>query len=190
MKYNENDIKRIREFEKRRGIKYATTDGKLYKRLIIIGFIAWLYMMFMILAYLLGSMLITEKGKLWDAGYITVFSAFIITLLTPLAYAFRFKLIALITNIITIPILAISFIRISLVDGSISSPGSEITEFDSGFLGLKKMFFWRHGIPMLTVVAIFVWLCIIVIIERKKLKFTYDRIENNEYKPQILTDDE
>ena len=79
--------------------------------------------------------------------------------------------------------------KINLND-SVSMAGSTISEYDEGVFGLKRIFYWRHGIPMAVVVICLILLSFIIIRERTTLKKEYDIITKNNYQPQILKDNE
>ena len=189
MKLSSSDLEKIARYEKKRGIEYAKSGGKLYNGFLIVGFLAWLYMMMMSLLYILGTFLGVSSGmNSWDNDFITVLCAFAVILASVLLYAFKLKLPAFFVNIAAIPVMAIGFINKTRI-GDYSS-GSGVSEYDPGFLGLKKIFFWRHGIPMFIVFAVCVILVVIVLRERIILKKELNSISENEYKSQIVSDDE
>ena len=198
MKYSADDLKKIRVYERKNGITYESTGGILYNRLLIIGFLAWLFMMVMLLFYTLGAGILLHD-KVWKYkemlpsgkfSIIAVFIGFGILLLTPVLYAFKFRLTAFLLNAATIPVLFGVFVKLSLVKDSITAATSQITEYDPGFLGLKKLFFWRHGVPMLIVFVCVTWITVIAVRERVKLRSAYRHIQNDEYTPQIVKEDE
>ncbi len=187
MKLNADDLQKLEKYETKRGIVYAKTGGNLYKGLLALGFISWLYMMLMVTPYVLGNFLLAgENTHLWNNTFITVFSAFIVTLITPIVFAFGLKLTAFITNIFMVSVLAVVFAKLSAVGSGASSTSTQVTEFDFGIFGLKKLFYWRHGIPMLIVLVTFIWLVVITIRERTIVKRELSTIKNNEYEPQII----
>lgn len=189
MKLSSVDLEKIARYENKRGIEYAKTGGKLYNGFLIVGFLAWLYMMMMSLLYILGTFLGISSGtNSWDNDFITVLCAFAVIFFSVLIYAFKLKLPAFFANIAAIPVMAIGFINKTKV-GNYSS-GSDVSEYDPGFLGLKKIFFWRHGIPMLIVFVVCIVLAVIVLRERTIRKKEFNKISENEYKSQIVSDDE
>ncbi len=198
MKYSADDLKKIRVYEKKNGIVYESSGSILYNRLLIIGFLAWLFMMVMLLFYSLGAgILLNDKVWNWKemqtvgkAALLVNFIGFGVLLASPVFYGFKLKLTALLMNVVTVPVLFAVFVKLSLVKESITAASSSITEYDPGFLGLKKLFFWRHGIPMLIVFACFLWITLITINERLKLRSAYRHIQNDEYTPQIVDENE
>ena len=198
MKYSAEDLKKIRVYERKNGIVYESSGNILYNRLLIIGFLAWLFMMVMLLFYTLGASILLSD-KVWKfsemtagrkASLIMTFAGFGILLATPVLYAFKLKLTAILLNVGTVPVLFAIFVKLSLVKDSISAAASQITEYDPGFLGLKKFFFWRHGVPMLIVFVCFLWIGYITVNERVKMRRSYRRMQNDEYTPQIVKEDE
>ena len=198
MKYSADDLKKIRVYEKKNGIVYESSGSILYNRLLIIGFLAWLFMMVMLLFYSLGAAILLHD-KVWNwkemqtvgkAALLVNFIGFGVLLASPVFYGFKLKLTALLMNVVTVPVLFAVFVKLSLVKESITAASSSITEYDPGFLGLKKLFFWRHGIPMLIVFVCFLWVTLITINERLKLRSAYRHIQNDEYTPQIVDENE
>lgn len=190
MKYNGFELSKIQTYEQKRGIKYAKADGKLYKQLAILCLLSWIYMNLMSLFYLLGRLMeITDSSGRFDNIFVTILTVTAIILMSAIIYPFVSKLIGLLINVVAIPVLAASFIRISLVSGSAGSSVSSITEYDPGVFGIKKMFFWRHGIPMFIVVAICIVMVIIIVRERIIMKKEYNAIMNNCYSSEIIAPD-
>lgn len=191
MKYSCEDLKKISRYEEKRGIKYAKSGGKLYKYLLFFGFVSWLWMVATELFFLLGkSFVISDGGERIDNVFITLLVAFAVTVLSIPVYAMRFRIAAFAASIIGGITSALSFARISVVDDSISSAGSTISEFDPGYFGLKKMFYWRHGIPALLVTVLFATLIIITVRERRIMKKEYELIAGNLYSPQFASENE
>ena len=144
----------------------------------------------------------------WTPHYITMLVTTAVTLLTPVLYAtfgiiahhsapfklkflrpFRLALIAI--NAVTTPILFVQFAMISLNDGvPLSGTTSEITDLSEGFLGLKRLFYLRHGIPMLFVFVLCVVLIWLYLRQRYKMKKVFERITKNEENYKIINDDE
>lgn len=189
MKYNNYDLEKISKYEQKRGINYAKSDGKLYKTLFIIGFISWIYMLIMAGLYLLGISLQISEGIIkGDSIFFTILTATCISLISSLLYAFVSKPATLILNMINTPIMFLSFARISIVNGSRAT--ADVSEYDPGILGLKKIFYIRHGVPMFVVFVICLFLLIIIFREQLIKKREYKIITENAYIPQIISKDE
>ena len=186
MKYSAQDLEKIARYEEKRGIKYAKTGGKMYKRVLFFGFVAWLWMMITQLFYILGRAISATAGNtLFDNAFVTILTATSVSVLTVLLYIFRLKIAAFAVNIVAAIVSAISFIGITRVDDSVSSAGSTITEFDQGYFGLKKIFYWRHGIPIFLLIVLFSILIFIILREKHIQKKEYDLISKNNYELQF-----
>ena len=186
MKYTPEDLKLIYHYEEKRGIRYAKAGGKLYNRLLFFGLLSWIWLMLTSVFYILGRYLQISSGiDKSDDVFVSVLTVFSVMLLSIIAYALKQRIIAFAVNIAGAVITCITFIGISKVGDSISYAASTITEYDRGYFGLKKMFFWRHGIPAIFVAVTFAWLIIITIKERSVIKKEYELISKNNYKLQF-----
>lgn len=191
MKYSCEDLKKIYRYEEKRGIRYAKSDGKLYKFLLLFGFLSWLWMVTFELIYILGqAFLISEGVAKFDNVFITLLVSFTVTILAILVYAFKFRVTAFAVSIVSGITSALSFARITRVGDSVSSAGGTISEFDHGYFGLRKIFYWRHGIPVLLVTVLFASLIVIIVRERRIMKREYEAITENSYDPQFTLSDE
>lgn len=191
MKYSADDFSKILKYEEKRDIKYTKTGGKLYKRILLFGFLSWLWMMFTQISYIIGKVItVTTSDDKPDNILVAIITASAVALLSIVFYAFRFKVSAFAINIVTAIVSAVSFISITKVSDSFDSPGTAISEFDQGYFGLKKLFYWRHGIPIVLVVVLSVWLIVITLREKSIIKKEFQIISKNEYHPQIIENDE
>lgn len=191
MKYSSEDLERIARYEEKRGIKYAKIGGKLYNRLLLSGFAFWLWMMVTQMFYVLGTFITVSAGNgEYNNVFVTVLTTFFVSLLSILLYALRFRVSAFAVNICAAVISAIAFMGITRVGDSISNAGAVITEFDQGYFGLRKMFYWRHGIPIALVLVLFSVLIIITVREKVIRKKEITLISENNYEPKIIADDE
>ena len=191
MKYSAEELKKIERYEEKRGIKYAKTGGKLYKGLFFIGILSWCYILFTSISYLIGrTFRITEGLDSIDNPFISISVTTAIALTSILIYVFRLKISYFVINIVAAVTTFISFAGICRVDDSISSAGSTVSEYDEGFFGLKKIFYWRHGIPAFLMAIVFAILIFIILREKSIRKKELDIINKNSYEPQILKDDE
>ena len=191
MKYTAEDLKIISEYEKKRGIKYAKEDGKLCKWFKFLGFVAYVWMIFTSLAYILGRFITINSGMDKSGNFfVSIMVTTVVAFLSLALYFFRFKIAFFITNFVTAVITFILFAGITGVDDSITSAGSTITEYDQGYFGLKRLFYWRHGIPAVLLILFFAVAVFIIFKERKILKKEFDIIKKNKYKPQIISNDE
>lgn len=191
MRYSESDLSKIAQYEEKRKIKYASVKGKLYERLFILGIISWAYMLFTSFSYIVGRVLTIAAGiDKRDNAFVSILVTASVCLLSILLYIFRLKIPFFAVNIAFAVANFISFAGICGVDDSVTSAGSTITEYDQGYFGLKKMFYWRHGIPVILLVIIFSVLIFIIVRERIIIKKEYELISKNTYESQILSDGE
>lgn len=191
MKYSCEDLKKIYRYEEKRGIRYAKSDGKLYKFLLLFGFLSWLWMATTELLYILGKTLLISggSGKI-DNVFIALLVSLVLIALSVLFYALRLRVTAFAVSIIGGVLSVLSFARITRVGDSVSSAGGTISEFDQGYFGLRKIFYWRHGIPVLLVTVLFASLIVIIVRERRIMKREYEAITENSYDPQFTLSDE
>lgn len=189
MNYSADELGKIEKYEEKRGIKYAKAGGKLYKFLAVAGIISWLYMFVMQLFYVLGKWIEIDEGlDKATPGFITLVTVMSVSVIAIILFAFKNRILksaALFAGCVTTVLSTAYFVTISKVDDSISSAGSTISQYDPGFLGLKKLFYWRHGIAAILVLAIFIALIVIIIRERVIIKKEFDAISQNEYEPQF-----
>lgn len=191
MKINKSELQKIRDYEKRHGIYYATTTGKLYNGLLLAGFLVWIYMMLMALFYISGNLIIASENNIpLSNPFITILCAFSVTLVSPVFFAFKQKAVAFLINLTTLPILAMAFVKQTLTSGNSISSKYGVSEFDYGLFGLRKIFYWRHGIPMFIVLVICIWLLVITARERKIIRNEFEKINNDEYRSQIISKNE
>ena len=190
MKFDETQILKIRKYEQRRGINYIkTTDGK-YKFVFALTVIFWLYTVVIASLFVLGKLILTfaEDGAKFDNMYITICVAFIICLISPVFYLFKLKLTGIYMNLIANIVLFISFAKLLLVSGNNSV--NTVTEYDAGIFGLKKIFYWRHGVPIFLLSVLLILLAFLIIRERLIMKREFIKISENEYKSEIISDNE
>ena len=186
MKYSFEDLERIARYEEKRGIKYAKSNGKLCKWFIFFGFISFIWMLLNSIAYILGRYIKIGSGvDKVDDILISILVVSAVALLSFILYFLRFKIAFLITNITAAIVTFILFAGITGVDDSVTSAGSTISEYDQGYFGLKRFFYWRHGIPAVLLVLLFAVIIFVKIRERRIMKKEYNLITKNNYEPQF-----
>ena len=147
--------------------------------------------MFTSFAYVLGRYFTINSGTdKVDNAYISIIVTSAVALLSLILYIFRLKIAFFVTNIITAVLTFIMFAGITGVDDSVTSAGSTISEYDQGYFGLKRLFYWRHGIPAVLLILLFAVIIFVKIRERRIMKKEYTAIKNNKYEPQIIAGDE
>ena len=170
MKMQESVLRRVRAVEEKNGIKYAKTEGKLYKTLRVIYIILFAYTMAINLFFVAGTALVYGKTDNFINVQNTVISVCVCTAVIIAGFVlsfFRFKLAAGIISIIP-EILLISVFGSAMKD---------IT----GFMGYTVSFFWRHFIPLVLLVIIMTATTVIALRARIKTEKQYKKVMDNLY---------
>lgn len=170
MKMQESVLRRVRAVEEKNGIKYAKTEGKLYKTLRVIYIILFAYTMAINLFFVAGTALVYGKTDNFINVQNTVISVCVCTAVIIAGFVlsfFRFKLAAGIISIIP-EILLISVFGSAMQD---------IT----GFMGYTVSFFWRHFIPLVLLVIIMTATTVIALRARIKTEKQYKKVMDNLY---------
>ena len=170
MKMQESVLRRVRAVEEKNGIKYAKTEGKLYKTLRVIYIILFAYTMAINLFFVAGTALVYGKTDNFINVQNTVVSVCVCTAVLIAGFVlsfFRFKLAAGIISIIP-EILLISVFGSAMKD---------IT----GFMGYTVSFFWRHFIPLVLLVIIMTATTVIALRARIKTEKQYKKVMDNLY---------
>lgn len=162
MKMYDSVLQRVRMLEEKNGIKYATTDGKLYKGVKIVFIILFSYAMMMKSFYLLGAVIASQLK---------------LPLITPVVGT---------TLIIAGFVLVI--LKQHIIGTAITTASSAVLIFTFGGMlvdsyteKLVLKFYWAHLIPLLLLVIFSVWLTVIAVRARLKLKHMYNRVVENIY---------
>lgn len=171
MKMQENVLRRVRAVEEKNGIKYAKTDGKLYKTLRVFYAIVFAYTMVINLLYISGMALVyggTENFKNVANSLIAVCVCTALIIAGFVLSFFRFKtaagIISIVPEIFLIPVFGFA-LRDSL-----------------GFMGFKTSFFWRHLIPLVLLIVLIAATTVIAVRAKFKTKKQYKRVTDNLYK--------
>ena len=174
MEMRYNILQRVRQIEEKAGIKYAKTDGKLYKSLKVVYVIAFIYSMVMNVLYLLGNLLIYSGKESFANIKNTLITVTVATvgLIAALVFA-KFKkqiwanITAVVLNLFSGVFLILTF--------------AHLLEDDLGFLGYKFSFYWRHSVPLLLIIILSIWICIIALREILKTQKQYKKVVENLY---------
>ncbi len=173
MKMYDSVLQRVRILEEKNGIRYATTDGKLYKGLKIVLIIFFAYAMLMKSFYFLGAIITSQlELPLITPAVCTalVIAGFILVLL-------KQHIIGTAVTTVSSAVLIFTFGRMLI---------------DSYTEKLIPKFYWAHLIPLLAIVILSVWMTVIAVRAKVKLKNMYNRVvENiyNAYKINIADDE-
>lgn len=171
MKMQESVLRRVRAVEEKNGIKYAKTDGRLYKTLRVFYIILFAYTTAVNLLYIAGMTYVylgTDNFKNVVNSIVTVS---ICTALIAVGFVlsfFRFKLAAGIISIVP-EIFLIPVFGIALSDSL-------------GFLGFKASFYWRHFAPLALLVILMIFTTVIAVRAGIKTEKQYKKVTDNLYK--------
>lgn len=171
MKMQESVLRRVRAVEEKNGIKYAKTDGRLYKTLRVFYIILFAYTTAVNLLYIAGMTYVylgTDNFKNVVNSIVTVS---ICTALIAVGFVlsfFRFKLAAGIISIVP-EIFLIPVFGIALSDSL-------------GFLGFKASFYWRHFAPLALLVILMIFTTVVAVRARIKTEKQYKKVTDNLYK--------
>lgn len=170
MKMQESVLRRVRAVEEKNGIKYAKTDGKLYKTLRVFYAIVFAYTMVINLLYISGMALVyggTDDFKNVANSLISVCVCTALIIAGFVLSFFRFKLVAgiisIVSEIFLIPVFGL-VLRDSL-----------------GFMGFKVSFFWRHFIPLALLAILMTATTVIAVRAKIKTEKQYKKVTDNLY---------
>ena len=162
MKMYDSVLQRVRMLEEKNGIKYATTDGKLYKGVKIAFIILFAYAMLIKSFYFLGSVIANHLE---------------LNIVTP----------AVCTALLVAGFVLV-ILKQHIIGTAITTASSAILIFTfSGMLvdsytdRLIPKFYWAHLIPLLAIVILSVWMTVIAVRAKVKLKNMYNRVVENIY---------
>lgn len=170
MKKHESIMNRVRFIEEKYGIKYAKTDGRLYRTLKIIYTLVWAYTIGINLLFLAGEMLMyagTEKFKSVVIPVINISSCTVVLIAGFVLLCTRLKLIGGIASFVPLIFQVLAF-------------GQMMTD-DLGYMGFKAAFYWRHFVPAVVMAALLVWMTVIAVRATMKTDSQYKRIVGNIY---------
>lgn len=162
MKMYDSVLQRVKMIEEKNGIKYATTDGKLYKGVKIVFIILFSYAMMMKSFYLLGAVIASQLK---------------LPLITPV-----------VGTTLIIAGFVLLLLKQHIIGTAITTASSAVLIFTFGRMlidsyteKLVLKFYWAHLIPLLLLVIFSVWLTVIAVRARLKLKHMYNRVVENIY---------
>lgn len=167
----ESVLRRVRMIEEKNGIKYAKTDGKLYKTLRVLYIITFAYTMAINLLYIAGMLLVyggTDNFKNVVNSLISVCVCTAVIIAGFVLSFFRFKFAAgvmsIAPEIFLIPVFG------------------AVMKDDLGFMGFTASFFWRHFAPLALLVILMTATTVIAVRARIKTEKQYKKVTENLYK--------
>ena len=171
MKMQESVLRRVRMIEEKNGIKYAKTDGKLYKTLRVLYIITFAYTMAINLLFIAGMLLVyggTDNFKNVANSLISVCICTAVIIAGFVLSFFRFKFAAgvmsIAPEIFLIPVFG------------------AVMKDDLGFMGFTASFFWRHFAPLALLVILMTATTVIAVRARFKTEKQYKKVTENLYK--------
>ncbi len=183
MKMQENVLRRVRMVEDKHGIKYAKTDGRLYKVLRILYTLLFIYTMGINLLYIAGMFLVyggTDNFVSIQNTLITVCACTAAVILGYVLSFFKFKFCAGIISVAAEVFLILSF--------------ASAMEDSLGLWGYKISFYWRHLAPLALMIIFMIWLTVIAVSARLKTEKQYKKVVDNLYniynQPDVDVSDE
>lgn len=171
MKMQESVLRRVRMIEEKNGIKYAKTDGKLYKTLRVLYIITFAYTMAINLLFIAGMLLVyggTDNFKNVANSLISVCICTAVIIAGFVLSFFRFKFAAgvmsIAPEIFLIPVFG------------------AVMKDDLGFMGFTASFFWRHFAPLALLIILMTATTVIAVRARIKTEKQYKKVTENLYK--------
>ncbi len=178
MKIYDNIMQRIPQYEEKRGIKYAKTDGRLYKTINVFYIIALVYTSVMNLLCVLGIYMF-----MWD--YTNAKNTFYTVLCLTLALIAAYILTAFKKHIL--PMLC-SFVLTALSYVGLVISLARSLENEIG--GYKASFYWRHFVPLCLVLVFNIIAAFIAVRANIKQKNIYKKLVENIYESNKNDDGE
>lgn len=171
MKMQESVLRRVRMVEEKNGIKYAKTDGKLYKALRVLYIITFAYTMGINLLFMAGMLLVYGGTDNFSGIANSLISVCVCTAVIIAGFVlsfFRFKfsagIMSIVPEIFLIPVFG------------------AVMKDDLGFMGFTASFFWRHLIPLLLLVILITATTVIAVRARIKTERQYKKVADNLYR--------
>ena len=199
MKMYDGVLQRVRQIEEKNGIRYVTTQGKLYKALSIILIIALIYTLVINLFCILGGALkisslyditvATIEGKSYnEVEYWEYQGLDAEKLENNIVNANKgLMLNAGISGAILILGFILNRVKLYISGGVLMLLSSVYQVFyfmhnltdSGGVVGLSPKFYWRHLIPLALIAISIVWITVIAVRAKVKLKRQYKKVTEN-----------
>ncbi len=174
MKFQDNVLKRVRQIEEKKGIRYAKTDGVLYKTLKVLYTLMFAYTLVMNLLFVLSNFIVyygNENFASAKVPLVTVATATVLLIAAFVIMRFKNRLWANyasgITSILTAVVLVLTF--------------ANLMEDGLGLFGYAFSFYWRHSIPLVLIMLLAVWLTVIAVRANIKTDKQYKKVVENIY---------
>ncbi len=168
MKMYDNILQKVAQYEEKRGIVYAKTDGKLYKTLKVLYVLIFCYTMVMNTFFLLGTSLSETVFNALKNSIYTVIGLSVSLIASLVIMRFKNKIWA---NIVSLVLNVLSCTGLCFTFGVLLQD----------VIGFKVSFYWRHLAPLCLMVALSVALFIVAIKAILKTQKNYKKIVDNIY---------
>lgn len=168
MKMYDNVLEKVKLYEEKRGIVYATTDGRLYKGLKGLYVLAFVYTMVMNFFFIMGNVLSETRFENFKNSVYTVGALSLVLIVALVALRFKKHIVA---N-------AAAFVLNAFGSAALVLTFAKLLE---DVLGYKASFYWRHLVPLC--ILVFLSLCLTIIAVRAILKTqkSYKKVVENLY---------
>ncbi len=172
----DNVLEKVKEYEEKRGIVYAKTDGKLYVGVKVFYILIFAYTMAINAMFLLGAVLSeTVFNNLKNSVY-TVLALSVLLVASLIVMKFKNTIWA---NVVSTVINILSCTGLGITFGVLLQD----------VIGFKVSFYWRHLVPLCLMVILTVVLCVIALRAILKTQKTYKKIVENIYQTYTASDD-
>ena len=164
----EGVLKRVRQIEEKNGIKYAKTNGKLFKTLKVVNVLAFIWAIAMNFLYIAGCLLIYSFKEHKEAflGYIIPIAVCTVLIITALVFLkLRKYLVSGILNVLPSIVMLVLF--------------ASISKDTFGFLGMATWYYWRHFAPLALIILTGIFMAYIAIRADLKLNKLYKKVTEN-----------
>ena len=199
MKMYDGVLQRVKQIEDKHGIKYATTDGALYKILSVLLIIALIYTIGINLLCVAGAALkisslysgtvATIEGKDYTEIEYWEYQGLDSKKMEENIVGGNRELMinAGICSILLILGFVLNRLRLYLAGGVIAVAPAIYSVFyfmhnltdSGGVVGLSPKFYWRHLIPLCIIIITAVWLTVIAVRAKFKLERQYKKVSEN-----------
>lgn len=172
----DNILEKVKEYEEKRGIVYAKTDGGLYKALKIIYILLFIYTMVMNAMFLLGAALSETVFKNLKNSVYTVLGITVLLIASLVIMKFKNTVWA---NIVSTVLNILGCTGLCLTFGVLLQD----------VIGFKISFYWRHLVPLCLMAIVTIALCAVALRAVIKTQKTYKKIVENIYENYTASED-
>lgn len=178
MKKQNEIIKRVKQYEEKRGISYAKTDGRLFGTLKVIYTILFAYTMAINILFILGWLLMsgTESFKYITDSLYTIIGCTGLIIAGFVLICTRLKLLGSALSILPLILSVLTFARL-LEDATLR-------------FGYKISFYWRHLAPITIMLLLLIFMIVIIVKEKIIFNSNYKKVVNVIYAEYLTVNKE